>query len=371
MTTPEDRDLWERDEEALRTPAPVDPMRSEAARVARYAKDLLELLDAPPLSDVVLHEFAYGVARCASTLADDRLVQLRNLYDLVDAERAVAEAERDQLRETLVARAETAEAMAGRLGERVAYYRDSEVPSLRSNADGWAARAEAAESERDQLRHTVTRLNRRAQIAEAAIHELTHGTGQGKARAVAAEMWERCQSAHEQGCERAQVAEAKVAKVVTLADWFESQMNWNEWGIHRQIRAALADAPAEQVCTPCWFQNHKNCTGKAAKTSARCPCDCADAPAEQRADPPVPAPDRDDCWSQPESETCATHGGEWVYAEDGVTVLPRCEAAYLVAEGFDELQRSDDEAGEVLDWLDRSDPDCTCGHPVGHAGECS
>lgn len=34
---------------------------------------------------------------------------------------------------------------------------------------------------------------------------------------------------------------AKVARVEQLAAWFEAQPNWNEWGIHRQIRAALAD----------------------------------------------------------------------------------------------------------------------------------
>jgi hypothetical protein len=38
-----------------------------------------------------------------------------------------------------------------------------------------------------------------------------------------------------------------------------------------------------------------------------------------------------------------------------------------------DLQRADDEAGDVLDWLDHdeiTDPDCTCGLPIGHDGEC-
>jgi uncharacterized protein YhaN len=47
------------------------------------------------------------------------------------------------------------QATIDRLGERVAYYRDSEVPALRSNADGWAARAEAAEAEIERLRGEV------------------------------------------------------------------------------------------------------------------------------------------------------------------------------------------------------------------------
>jgi hypothetical protein len=32
----------------------------------------------------------------------------------------------------------------------------------------------------------------------------------------------------------------RLARVEALAAWFESQHNWREWGIHRQIRAALA-----------------------------------------------------------------------------------------------------------------------------------
>jgi Rad3-related DNA helicase len=122
MTTPEDRDLWERDEEALRTPAPVDPMRSEAARVARYAEAIHRVF----------------------------------------------------------------------------------IPDSEGHSD---------DEDKEIARAVVAVADEEHQIAEAAIHELTHGTGQGKARAVAAEMWERCQSAHEQGCERAQAAEAKVAEL--------------------------------------------------------------------------------------------------------------------------------------------------------------
>ena len=37
---------------------------------------------------------------------------------------------------------------------------------------------------------------------------------------------------------------AKVARVEVLADWFEQQPNWREWGVHAQIRAALAEPEA-------------------------------------------------------------------------------------------------------------------------------
>lgn len=37
----------------------------------------------------------------------------------------------------------------------------------------------------------------------------------------------------------AQAALDQVAQVAALADWFDAQPNWREWGIGRQIRAAL------------------------------------------------------------------------------------------------------------------------------------
>jgi len=50
---------------------------------------------------------------------------------------------------------------------------------------------------------------------------------------------------------RAEAAEAELAalrgRIEALAAWFESQPNWNEWGVHRQIRAALAASPAEDT----------------------------------------------------------------------------------------------------------------------------
>ena len=79
-----------------------------------------------------------------------------------------------------------------------------------------------AERERDEARATNDRLNRRVQIAEAAVHELTTGTGNGKARPVAAEMWARCQETHERHCPRAERAEAALADLRALAHSPES-----------------------------------------------------------------------------------------------------------------------------------------------------
>jgi predicted nucleic acid-binding Zn-ribbon protein len=76
---------------------------------------------------------------------DDRLAAVRDEYakaaESWDRSRSRLYDERDELR-----------AEVERLGERVAYYRDSEVPALRNNADGWAARAEAAEDAVARLR---------------------------------------------------------------------------------------------------------------------------------------------------------------------------------------------------------------------------
>ena len=49
--------------------------------------------------------------------------------------------------------------------------------------------------ERDEARAAVSRLNRRVQVAESAIAELT-GTGEGKASQVSREIWTHCEESH-------------------------------------------------------------------------------------------------------------------------------------------------------------------------------
>ena len=56
-----------------------------------------------------------------------------------------------------------------------------------------------AEAELADARETIARLNARAQVAEAAIAELT-GTGKGKAKRVAREIWTRCEESHGLAC---------------------------------------------------------------------------------------------------------------------------------------------------------------------------
>ena len=78
------------------------------------------------------------------------------------------------------------------------------------------AALDEAEGEVERLRETNGRLNRRAQTAESAINELAHGTGNGKARPVSAEIWARCQEGHERHCPRATAAESALAAVRAL-----------------------------------------------------------------------------------------------------------------------------------------------------------
>ncbi len=61
------------------------------------------------------------------------------------------------------------------------------------------AEREALTTDLAEARATISRLNARAQVAEAAIAELT-GTGKGKGRKVAREVWTRCEESHGQAC---------------------------------------------------------------------------------------------------------------------------------------------------------------------------
>lgn len=63
----------------------------------------------------------------------------------------------------------------------------------------------------ERLRETVTRLNRRAQIAESAINDLTREPIGGREHApVAAEVWARCEETHGLVCRAAREARAEL-----------------------------------------------------------------------------------------------------------------------------------------------------------------
>jgi len=65
-----------------------------------------------------------------------------------------------------------------------------------------------------EARETNARLNRRAQIAEAAIADLTREpVGGRKHRAVAAEVWERCEESHGLACRTTREAWAEVRRL--------------------------------------------------------------------------------------------------------------------------------------------------------------
>ena len=112
-----------------------------------------------------------------------------------------------------------------------------------------------AERQRDEARATNERLNRRVQTAEAAIHELTTGTGKGKARPVAAEMWARCQETHERHCRRAERAEAALAAEKAQHDALrarvkalvESAEQWRDFAASAYGHPGAAVVRAERV----------------------------------------------------------------------------------------------------------------------------
>lgn len=84
---------------------------------------------------------------------------------------------------------------------------------------------------------TSARLNRRSQIAEAAIADLTREpVGGRKHRSVAAEVWERCEESHGLACRTTREARAEVERLQSRA-------------------AAVADAIGEQCrfdSRGCW-----------------------------------------------------------------------------------------------------------------------
>ena len=65
-----------------------------------------------------------------------------------------------------------------------------------------------------EARETIARLNRRAQVAEAAIADLTREpVGWRKHRAVAAEVWERCEESHGLACRTTREARDEVERL--------------------------------------------------------------------------------------------------------------------------------------------------------------
>jgi hypothetical protein len=209
MTTPEDRDLWERDEEALRAPAPVDLMRSEAARVARYAEAMhrefhkFAPVEAIPDSPDPRHR----IAACYACIAAAPMV-----VAVADEEHAALVAEVERLRWW---KREASEVILGLQGLGKAL----DLP-LGERITGEAA-ADAASA-----------LVARAEVAEAERARLRQDRDEWKQSTIAANR-------------RFEAAEAKVAKIEALIP--------EQWQIDggilirpEALRAALADAPAEQ-----------------------------------------------------------------------------------------------------------------------------
>lgn len=135
----------------------------------------------------------------------------------------------------------------------------------------------------ERLRETNARLNRRAQIAEAAINELANGTGGGKAKAVAREIWTRCEATHERHCQRAEQAEAErdrpraqVAACEALAEaWDDPDPERGDPDKAEALRDALSDpAPVlAQVKAEAWDEGHSK---HAPVTEwGETPCECS------------------------------------------------------------------------------------------------
>ena len=150
----------------------------------------------------------YEVAGLASALTDGLE---RALADLDSATNARWQAEEHAARADILADllADIRE-HAARYGRRSApweyiYARTGEVSDVIERARDRARRYRdathpnetiALRSALDSARATIARLNARAQVAEAALHELTTTTGKGKAHRVAREVWQRCGESH-------------------------------------------------------------------------------------------------------------------------------------------------------------------------------
>ncbi len=110
------------------------------------------------------------------------------------------------------------------------------IASARTAVPRLLAEREALTTELAEARATIARLNARAQVAEAAIAELT-GTGKGKAKRVAREVWTRCEDSHGQACRTTQQAR-------DLAAALEAENARLREGIERL--ASMLDTPAHR-----------------------------------------------------------------------------------------------------------------------------
>ena len=126
------------------------------------------------------------------------------------------------------------------------------TPVTAADLDRWEALAAAATPgpwERDITGHIATsrtavaalvaalrealetnaRLNRRSQIAEAAIADLTREpVGGRKHRSVAAEVWERCEESHGLACRTTREARAEVERLQSRAA-LDVRRSLGEW----------------------------------------------------------------------------------------------------------------------------------------------
>ena len=111
------------------------------------------------------------------------------------------------------------------------------IAAARTAVPRLLAEREALRAALAEARTTIANLNRRAQVAEAALHELTTGTGGGKAKRVAREVWERCQESHGLVCATTGRARAEVDRMREGAD--ETPNEPGVWASPAQMWARL------------------------------------------------------------------------------------------------------------------------------------
>jgi hypothetical protein len=248
MTTPEDRDLWERDEEALRTPAPVDPMRSEAARVARYAEAIWKTSRAD--EGTISATGANIVARAVIRIADDETARLRR------GAKTLGETIEKQCRMVLDATGlhdwvdEEGDGDWGAIWDHLFALR-ARVEDAEARVERLNAALDRARMERAQAEDAETVMASRAEAAEAKVAKVE------PAAAAVIRAWD--ESVSYEPC-----ADCLRSGVALLT--FDSDNAMDD--ATDALRAALADAPAERQATT-WddrINDELRRTGKATET---------------------------------------------------------------------------------------------------------